>query len=98
MPLLDEPWSDFADRNPVLPLLLGMLSLSQRLNHLLPEPAAPPSPLPETEEDRLLLMVLGLVSARRTFLGAMEASRSSGEVATPAPDASAAPSLRELLR
>jgi hypothetical protein len=105
MSLLDEPGSDFADRNPLLPLLLGMLSLSQRFNRLLPEPPAPAPtpapPLPAPEEDRLLLMILGLVSVRRTFLGALEASRSSGEAAPPvpvAPDAPAAPSLRDLLR
>jgi hypothetical protein len=105
MPLLDEPGSDFADRNPVLPLLLGMLSLSQRLERLLPEaPALAPAsdPLPSaSEEDRFLLMILGLVSVRRTFLGAMEANLSPGEGARPAPHApavSTAPSLRELLR
>ncbi|RKG77976.1 hypothetical protein D7W79_14070 [Corallococcus exercitus] len=98
MPLLDEPWSDFADRNPVLPLLLGMLSLSQRVNRLLPEAPTPASSLPAPEEDRLLLMVLGLVSARSTFLIAMEASRAPGEAAPPPPVAPDAPSLRELLR
>jgi hypothetical protein len=105
MPLLDEPWSDFADRNPLLPLLLGMLSMSQRLDRLLPEaPASDPATahLPPTpEEDRLLLMVLGLVSVRRTFLGLLESSRSPGDAARPEPGApavSAAPSLRDLLR
>jgi hypothetical protein len=105
MPLLDEPGSGFADRNPLLPLLLGMLSLSQRLDRLLPEPP-PPAPVTAptpavAEEDRLLMVILGLVSMRRTFLGALEANRSPGEGAPPtsrAPPMSAAPSLRDLLR
>lgn len=105
MPLLDEPGSDFADRNPLLPLLLGMLSLSQRFARLLPEPPAPTPtpalPLSAPEEERLLLMILGLISARRTFLGTLEASHAPVEAVPPAPlapDAPEVPSLRELLR
>jgi hypothetical protein len=114
MSLLDEHGRDFVDRNPLTPLLLGMISLLRRLDRVLPEAPgvasdmtapevtaaevapAPPSP----PEDRLLLMVLGLISVRRTLLGALAPLRaaSDGASSPTAPSEREVPAPRDLLR
>ncbi|MFE8596123.1 hypothetical protein [Archangium violaceum] len=102
---LEELRADFADHDTVLHLLLGLVSWSRRLECLLPEPphAAPteaPTPLAEADERRVLVL-LGLVSLRRTVMNTLEPLKAAAEAPArteaPAPEASL-PSLRELLR
>ncbi|HEX8440878.1 hypothetical protein [Archangium sp.] len=105
MALLEELRADFADHDTVLHLLLGLLSVSRRLEPLLPEappgvPAQAPGALAEADERRVLLL-LGLVSVRRTLMNTLEPLRAAAGAPerTEAPTAPAAlPSLRELLR
>lgn len=108
MSLLDEHDRDFVDRNPLTPLLLGMISLSRRLDRVLPEaPGTAPVVAPEVppvcsspSEDRLLLMVLGLISVRRTLLGTLAPLRaaSDGAVSTTSSSEREVPAPRDLLR
>jgi len=105
MARLEELRAEFSDHDPVLHLLLGLVSLSRRLEPLLPAPpsgapAQAPSPLAEADERRVLLL-LGLVSVRRTLMNTLEPLRAGAEASarTEAPEPAAAlPSLRELLR
>ncbi len=105
MALLEELRTDFSDHDTVLHLLLGLVSLSRRMDRLLPAgppveaPCAPPVPLPEEEERRVLLL-LGLVSLRRTVMGTLEPLRAAVAPSPPessGPDAGL-PGPRELLR
>jgi hypothetical protein len=113
MSLLDEHGRDFVDRNPLTPLLLGMISLSRQLDRVLPEapgvapgvapevtaPEVAPAP-PSPPEDRLLWMVLGLISVRRTLLGTLAPLRaaSDGASAPTTPTEREVPAPRDLLR
>jgi hypothetical protein len=106
MALLEELRGDFTEHDVFLHLLLGLVSVSRRLERVLPpEPtrvpqAATPAPLTEEEERRVMLL-LGLVSARRTLLGTLEPLRAASRAST-SPGASEpreeGPTLRELLR
>jgi len=105
MARLEELRAGFADHDTVLHLLLGLVSLSRRLEPLLPPPpsgapAEAPTPLAEADE-RGVLLLLGLVSGRRTLLNTLEPLRAAAEAPsrTEAPEPAAVlPSLRELLR
>ncbi|WP_309896641.1 hypothetical protein [Archangium sp.] len=105
MALLEELRAGFSDHDTVLHLLLGLVSLSRRLEPLLPEPppgapAQAPTPLAEADERRVLLL-LGLVSVRRTLMNTLEPLRAAADApaTTEAPEPAAEPpSLRELLR
>ena len=105
MALLEEVRGGFTEHDVFLHLLLGLVSLSRRLEPVLPrEPAHLPRgacpPLTE-EEERRVLVLLGLLSVRRTLLGTLEPLRNTGRagsregVSEPRAEP---PSLRELLR
>lgn len=106
MSLVEAPRAEFSDHDTVLHLLLGLVSVSRRLERLLPEgPStdgrdAPPAPLTEEEEERRVLLLLGLVSVRRTVMGTLEPLRAASAPVPPEPPGpgAALPSLRELLR
>lgn len=103
MALLEEMRGGFAEHDVFLHLLLGLLSVSRRLEPVVPrEPVRGPegtAPGLTEEEERRVLLLLGLVSVRRTLLGTLEPLRSSGP---PGEDTSGPgvppPSPRELLR
>lgn len=103
MALLEELRAEFSDHDTVLHLLLGLVSLSRRLEQVLPEPpveapAAPPAPTPE--EERRVLLLLGLVSVRRTVMGTLEPLRAASAAVPPEPSGpvEGLPGPRELLR
>jgi hypothetical protein len=80
MALLEELRGEFAEHDTFLHLLLGLIALAHRLDPLLPEvpgppPREPPSPAPDEDEQRAVLLLLGLVSLRRTLRGALEPLR-----------------------
>lgn len=100
-----EPRAGFSDHDTVLHLLLGLVSVSRRLERLLPAgppadaPGAPPA-TPSEEEERRVLLLLGLVSVRRTVMGTLEPLRASSAPIQPEPSEPGAglPGPRELLR
>lgn len=102
MALLEELRAEFADHDTVLHLLLGLVSLSRRLEPLLPEPApAAPTEAPSSraeEDERRVLLLLGLVSVRRTLMDTLEPLKTAEEAPARTQPATALPSLRELLR
>jgi hypothetical protein len=103
MALLEEMRGGFAEHDVFLHLLLGLLSVSRRLERVLPrEPVrGPEEPAPglTQEEERRVLLLLGLVSVRRTLLGTLEPLRPSGPPGGEACEPRAPlPSPRELLR
>lgn len=85
----------FAEQNPPLQLLLGLLSATGRVERMLPTPTAGDAS-PTEEPDRFVALLLGVVAFRRGLLALLEsacAEPSAPEV--PAPG-SGAP--RNLLR
>ena len=85
----------FAEQNPPLQLLLGLLSATGRVAHLLPAPA-PDTEASSAPPDPLVALLLGVVSFRRTLLRVLGSARSehaAREESTPSPG-----SLRDLLR
>jgi len=105
MALLEEPRAEFSEHDTVLHLLLGLVSVSRRLERLLPAPPSqvpgePPVMLPSADE-RQVLLLLGVVSLRRTLMSALTPLRDSAEAAGQPSPPDAAPegfSPRELLR
>lgn len=105
MALLEELRGEFTEHDVFLHLLLGLVSASRRLEQVLPrEPLGVPaetSPQASETEERRVLLLLGLLSVRRTLLGTLEPLRRPGRSAS-SEEASgqraAPPSLRELLR
>jgi hypothetical protein len=106
MALLETPRAVFSDHDTVLHLLLGLVSGARRLETVLPElPATPPtqslSPL-DAETERRVLLLLGLISVRRTVLDTLEpqwrAARSAPPREAPSASAEDVPGPRALLR
>jgi hypothetical protein len=105
MALLEGLRGGFDEHDAFLHLLLGLVSLSRRLERLLPPPPegapARSAEAPQEEDERVVLLLLGLLSVRRTVMGTLKPLR-----ATHTPPArgdaseerAEAPSPRELLR
>lgn len=82
MALLDELRFEFAEHNVFLHLLLGLVSLGQRLESWLPAKssgAAPAASDPEAtrDDERPLLLLLGLISLHETLMDTTAPIRSS---------------------
>ena len=105
MALLETLRHDFAEHDVFLHLLLGLVSLSRSHDAALPSPSVGPveSP-PESDlgpEDRPVLLLLGLLSVRRTLMQGLEAHRVREEPPTrssPVSSPAESPRLRDLLR
>lgn len=105
MTVLEQLRHDFATHDSFLHVLLGLVSLASRSEQELPQ-APPTRPTPSAEppmapEDRPVLLVLGLVSVRRTLMRTLEPHRK--REAPPPPEsldspAGEPPRLRDLLR
>jgi hypothetical protein len=105
MALLEGLRGDFDEHDAFLHLLLGLVSLSHRSERLLPRPPEgapiPPTVALDGEEEKRVLLLLGLVSLRRTWMGALEPLRaaSTPPASTGASEPRAElPRPRELLR
>ncbi|PTL79663.1 hypothetical protein [Vitiosangium sp. GDMCC 1.1324] len=104
MALLEELRGDFDEHDAFLHLLLGLVSLSERFERLLPSSRSIPgegSAAPAGEDERLVLLLLGLISVHRSLVGALEPLRATGR--SPASTISSGleaelSRLRELLR
>jgi hypothetical protein len=110
VPLLDSVRDEFADRNVALHVVLGAISLAQRLDALVPkrpaphasnepeEPAASKPRMAREPGDPLLDFVLGLIALRRALMAELEpirAAHASAEQPRPAgPRKNDAPPLR----
>lgn len=101
MALIDSVREGYAEHNVPLHLLLGLISLSRRMDVYLPPPPAGAPPVSEAPGgDPVLHALLGLISLRRTLLSAVEPIRQAHEAAQarPGPLAPAPPPARDLLR
>jgi hypothetical protein len=109
MALLDSSRDEFADRNVLLHLVLGLVSYARRVGALVPLPApveAPPEGAGSAPPDAALSFLLGVIAVRATLmreLDPLRAERDQRRATTPEtrggePFSAAIPGPRELSR
>jgi len=108
MALLDSSRDEFADRNVLLHLVLGLVSYARRIETLAPPPARVEARPEETETsppDAALSFLLGVVAVRASLMreldplrGALDERRAAVKVRSEEPFPAAIPGPRELSR
>jgi len=84
MSIVESLQEEFAEHDVFLHLLLGLVSVARRSEQVVPPtPPAPrvePSSVLDTEEERRVMLLLGVLSVRRSLLGTVEPLRAASFV------------------
>lgn len=96
MPGINDVREGYADENPPVLLLLGLVSALRRLEPLLPPEPLPAAPAEGPGSGRFLCLVLGLIAFRQHLMATLALPPEPQDA--PQPGDAGGPSLRELLR